>query len=163
MKMFEIVEAGHWEACLTDITRPVLWSQVRLWPQVLCEQYSLNAKHKQTIPPDTDGNYAHNSAAILKLHSSYLQSHVKTSTNLWNKHTIYYRTGAERSAFVRGKNIKNIPELFSWIRQFILTVNLTPSYPCSHVTQLTAEEREHMILQHILHLIFIYLLLSEYE
>lgn len=92
-----------------------------------------------------------------------IYNHAKTGSNLWNKHTIYYRKSAERSAFAIGKKLKNIPALFSRNREHILTANLTLSYPCSHVTQLTAKEREHMILQHIFHLIFIYLLLSEHK
>lgn len=63
---------------------------------------------------------------------------------------------------MRGKKLK-ISEYFSWNRQCISTVNATLPYPCSHVTQLTAEEREHMILQHIFHLILIDLFLSKYK
>lgn len=53
----DVWECGGWSVggCPADITGPVLWSQVHLWPQVLCEQYSPCAKHTQTLPPDTDG------------------------------------------------------------------------------------------------------------
>lgn len=101
------------------------------------------------------GNCAHKAAATLELHRGYLQSHVKTGT-------IYYEKRAERRASVRGKKLK-ISESFSWNRQCISPVKATFSYPCSHVTQLTAEEREHMILQHIFHLILIDLFLSKDE
>lgn len=42
-----------------------------------------------------------------------IYNHAKTGSNPRNKHTIYYRKSAERSAFAIGKKLKNIPALFS--------------------------------------------------
>lgn len=146
-------EYGGWSVggCPADITGPVLWSQVHLWPQVLCEQYSLCAKHTQTLPPDTDGKPCTQCCSHFKITQGLSIITCENWDSSWNKCTIYHEKGAERRA-----SVKDLQTVY-------LTINATLSYPCSHVTQLTAEEREHMILQHIFHLILIDLFLSKYE
>lgn len=158
--MSESVEAGQWEARPADITRPVLWSQVHLWPQVLCEQQSQCAKHTQSLPPDTDRklctqgcshftttqNYNHSLRLLLipGISVLFITEKVQKGEQLWE-----------------GRSSRSLNS--SAGTDSISTENATLPYPSSHVTQLTAEEREHVILQHIFHLILIDLFLSKYE
>lgn len=52
-----------------------------------------------------------------------------------------------------------IPRMSSTI-QALNRIHQETSYSCSHVTQLIAEQRKDVILQHVLHLVFIDLFLS---
>lgn len=43
----------------------------------------------------------------------------------------------------------------AFIKNYSVILTVIDSHPCSHVAQLTAEQREDMILQHELHLVFV--------
>lgn len=153
--MFESVEAGQWEGVL-QTSLDQYYDLRFIFGHRFCVSSTVHVQNTHRPYHQTQmGNCAHNAAAIAQLHRGYLESQLKTAT-------IDYEKGAERRASVRGKKLK-ISEFFNWNRQCISPVNATLSYPCSHITQLTAEEREHMILQHILHLILIDLFLSKHE